>query len=211
MSGRLDLTGQIFGRLMVLGLDHVTEQGRTYWLCECSCDDRTKVVVRRDNLVSGATLSCGCLHREIVGKNSTRHGYATSRLYGIWTGMKQRCTNTKDPRYDDYGGRGISVCDDWSKFENFRDWALEHGYSDNLSIDRHDNDLGYSPDNCRWSDRVTQQNNRRNSHYFTYAGETKTITEWSRHLGVSYSTLWYRVERGDLHDFEEYYKTKENT
>ena len=201
-----DITGRTFGRLTVLGLDHVTDRGRTYWLCKCSCADESIVVVRRDALVSGATLSCGCFHRENRSKISTRHGLASSRLYKIWNGMRQRCENSNNPRYDSYGGRGVTICRDWDNFEDFYNWSLEHGYSDELTIDRIDNNKGYSPQNCRWTDRVTQQNNRQNSHYFTYAGETKTITEWSRCLDMSYSTLWYRINRGDLRDFEEYFK-----
>lgn len=204
-----DITGRTFGRLTVLGLDHVTERGRTYWLCECDCADRTRFIVRRDALISGATTSCGCLSRERFIERNTRHGMATSRLYKIWEGMRQRCENKNNPRYDSYGGRGITVCDDWNDFENFRDWSLSHGYADDLSIDRRDNNQDYSPENCRWADRVAQQNNRRVNRYFTYAGETKTITEWSRYLGVSYSTLWYRIDRGDLRDFEEYFNSKE--
>lgn len=203
-----DISGLVFGRLTVLELDHVTERDRTYWLCECSCGNR--VIVRRDGLVSGHTLSCGCLHSELLTDRITRHGMSKTRLYRIWQGMHMRCGNENEPRYDDYGGRGIFVCDEWSEFENFMDWALAHGYSDDLTIDRINNDLGYFPENCRWADRVTQQNNRRNSHYYTYAGKTHTVTEWSRLLGISYSTLWYRIDRGDLHDFEDYF-SKEGT
>lgn len=205
-----DITGQIFGRLTVLGIDRITERGRTYWLCECSCDNKTRISVRRDGLVSGSTLSCGCLQREVISKRATRHGASTSRLYKIWNGMRQRCENKNNPRYHDYGERGINVCDEWDTFENFQDWALHHGYRDDLTIDRKNNDHGYSPENCRWGDGFTQQNNRRTSHRFTYANETKTITEWSRYLDVPYSTLWYRIDRGDLSDFEKYFNNKEN-
>lgn len=200
-----DITGQMFGRLRVLGLDHVTERGRTYWLCECNCEERTQLVVRRDGLTSGTVSSCGCLHREKLKERFTRHGMATSRLYKIWRGMRQRCENVSNPRYEAYGGRGILICDEWHDFQNFYNWALDHGYTDELTIDRINNDEGYFPENCRWADRITQQSNRRGNHYFTYAGETKTLAEWTRCLGVKYSTLWYRIARGDLRDFEEYF------
>ena len=204
-----DITGRKFGRLVVLGLDHVTDSGRTYWLCECDCVDRTRVVVRRDGLVSGTTLSCGCLHREELTERLTKHGMSRSRLYKIWQGMRDRCENKNNPRYDDYGGRYIDVCPEWGDFENFRDWAMSNGYSDDLSIDRENNNLGYSPENCRWADRITQQSNMRNNHYVTYADETKTLAEWSRCLNVRYSTLWYRINRGELKDFERYFSNKE--
>lgn len=204
-----DITGKTFGRLTVLGLDHITDRGRTYWLCECGCENKTHVVVRRDGLISGNTLSCGCLHSEELTNRLTKHGMSQSRIYKTWVGVQQRCNNERNPRFDDYGGRGITLCDEWSTFENFRDWALNNGYSDELSIDRIENDKGYSPDNCRWADSVTQQNNTRKNHHFTYGGETKTIAEWSRCLCVPYSTLWYRIDRGDLTDFEGYF-SREN-
>lgn len=202
-----DITGQRYGRLIVLGLDYVDAEYRTYWLCECDCGNR--VTIRKDELTGGHTISCGCYNREELVKRFTKHGMSGSRLYKIWVGMIQRCENENNPRYWSYGERSISVCDEWHDFENFYNWSKNNGYSDDLTIDRIDNSLGYYPENCRWADRVTQQNNRKNSHYFTYAGITKTITEWSRYLGVSYSTLWYRIERGDFSDFEEYFSRKQ--
>ena len=204
-----DITGRTFGRLTVLGLDHVTSRGRTYWLCECSCPAKPLVVVRRDGLIGGDVQSCGCYHREMVSESFSKHRMSNSRLYKIWIGIRQRCENENNPRWWSYGGRNVSVCEEWADFESFRDWSLTHGYTDDLTIDRIDNDLGYSPDNCRWVDRVTQQNNRRSNRRITYRGETKTLSEWVRCLGVNHSTLWYRIDRGDFSDFEKYFNHKE--
>ena len=110
--------------------------------------------------------------------------------------MKNRCNNPNEPRYSDYGGRGITVCQEWlDDFMNFYNWAMENGYSDELSIDRINNDKGYSPDNCRWSTKKEQANNTRTSHNITYKGQTKTLTEWSEILGLSFHLLSNRINK----------------
>ena len=200
MGRRLDLTGGTFGRLTVLGIDRVAE-GRTYWVCECSCANKTHLVVRGDCLVSGQTMSCGCLRHETV----TKHGMYNTRLHRIWTGMRQRCTNENNPKYYNYGGRGVTFDPAWGDFEVFKDWALANGYTDELSIDRIDNESGYYPSNCRWTDIITQENNRSSNCHFSYSGEIHTIADWSRILDVKYHTLYKRILRGDLRDFEDYF------
>lgn len=102
-------------------------------------------------------------------------------------------------------GGGITYDPSWDDFETFRDWALANGYTDELSIDRMNNESGYYPDNCRWTDIITQENNRRSNRYFSYSGETHTIAEWSRILNAKYHTLYRRILRGDLRDFEDYF------
>lgn len=117
--------------------------------------------MRRDNLLSGNTKSCHICGKVAKGRHKIHGGYET-RLYRIWCGMKGRCKNPTNKAYKDYGGRGITICDEWDKdFSAFRDWALGHGYEDWLSIDRVDNDKGYSPDNYRWATAKEQSNNRR--------------------------------------------------
>ena len=117
--------------------------------------------------------------------------------------MIQRCTNEHADNYERYGGRGIAVCDIWrNDFEEFYDWAMESGYDKELTLDRKDNELGYFPENCRWSTRKEQQSNTRRNHKVTYNGETHTLAEWSRILGVNHETLRYRVNHGNMRDFE---------
>ena len=202
-----DLTGKRFGRLSVVRFANRDSGGRSLWLCVCDCGSET--VVEGYNLKSGQVQSCGCLHRETVSEQFTRHGMSTSRIYRTWSNMHQRCENENIQNYNNYGGRGISVCDEWGDFENFKDWSLEHGYAEELSIDRINNNLGYFPENCRWTDGITQRNNTRRSHRFSYEGENKTIAEWSRCLNVVYTTLLNRINRGDLRDFERYFNNKE--
>ena len=189
LTGRAkDLTGQTFGRLTVLG-PLKGEGGTIIWLCHCSCG--TEKEFRGTNLKSGSTLSCGCWRRE---KHRT-HGMKGTPEYNIWKSMTQRCKNPNDPGFHNYGGRGISVCKRWLKFENF---IADMGKKPHpkLSIERRDNDLGYTPDNCYWASKKTQMNNKRTNHLITHNGETHTLSEWSEITGISYTTLRARRRRG---------------
>lgn len=173
MSKPNNLLNQTFGRLRVIERAESTSAGKSRWKCKCECGN--EAFVTADDLKSGHTKSCGCLHREIsssvmasisTGKtgernNAYRHGGRKTKLYNIWAQMRQRCTNPNHRRYSDWGGRGITVCEEWNDFVVFRDWALSNGYQEGLSIDRKDNDKGYSPDNCRWSTSKEQNNNKR--------------------------------------------------
>ena len=202
-----DLTGRKFGKLTVLEFDRMGPRGRAYWKCRCDCNDEVSnfISVRQDGLISGHTTSCGCRTIEALRNRITKHGDCETRLYSIWRAMKHRCDNSNEPSYRNYGGRGISVCDEWYDYETFRDWALDNGYDDDLSIDRIDVNDGYYPENCRWVDAVVQGNNRRNNRFITYAGETHTISEWARLFEVHYETLRHRINRGDMRDFEDYF------
>ena len=123
-----------------------------------------------------------------------------NRLRNIWCGIKRRCTNPKDSRYPRYGGRGIAICDDWLySFDSFQQWAINNGYSDNLTIDRIDNNGDYIPDNCRWITHSEQQRNRNNNIRVEHNGESKTISEWSRILGLSDKCLYKRYKSAIKH------------
>ena len=124
------------------------------------------------------------------------HGDTGSRLFRIWTHMRQRCNSPSDARYDDYGGRGITVCEEWDRYINFKEWALENGYSEELSIDRVDNDKGYSPDNCRWSTNREQCNNRRSNRIIEVDGISMNEKQWSVFLGIPSHILRNRLHRG---------------
>ena len=211
MSGRLDLTGQRFGRLTVLyeaepEVYHRPDRpGKVKrirrWVCECDCGRKT--VVYASNLTRGTTRSCGCYGRETARElhkeTWIKHGMSRSRVYRIHKGMVQRCSNPNSTNYSRYGNRGIYVCDEWlgeEGFEHFYDWAMAHGYRDNLSIDRIDNDGPYAPWNCRWVDIKIQQNNMRGNKIVQMRDEQHTVSEWSELLNVSRDKIRYWMQRG---------------
>ena len=133
------------------------------------------------------------MHRPEVSK------YVGTRLYNIYNNMIMRCTNKKAINYSRYGGRGITVCEQWLKRGgnlDFFKWAENNGYEENLSLDRIDNDKGYSPENCRWTDLRTQGKNKRNNIYLTFNGKTQILEEWSRETGIDSRLLRYRTTHG---------------
>ena len=184
-----NLIGMKFGKLTVISRAENTKSGKTRWICQCDCGHIKEKPVPSYALISGKTTSCGCRYFESNKGRNTKHGMGNTRLNRIWDGMKRRCK--VNPRYS-----GINVCDEWNSFESFAEWALSHGYSDELTIDRIDNDKGYSPDNCRWVTYKVQMNNRRSNHLVTINGETHTLKEWSELTGIRYSTIMYRANHG---------------
>ena len=202
----IDLTGQRFGRLTVLR-KAVSRKGKQIrWLCQCDCGKIS--IVEGSSLRRKFTKSCGCLISETaskvykeIAKNNRKHGKEPYRLYVIWRNLRHRCNNEKDKNFKYYGARGITVCDEWNKdFRPFRDWALQHGYAENLTIDRINNNGNYSPENCRWVDYKVQANNRRSNHLITFNGETHSVTEWSNIYKISAAVLYGRLRNSS---FEE--------
>ena len=183
---RADLIGMVFGSLCVIEFAHIYN-GHSYWLCACDCGKHT--VVKGSHLRSGHTISCGCKRGNIA------HRESKTRLYRIWNGMRERCTNPNSPQFERYGARGIQVCPEWREYATFRDWAMENGYADNLSIDRIDNNSGYYPENCRWATAREQANNTRKTRLIELNGEIHSVTEWARKLGINQSTLSMRLNK----------------
>ncbi len=193
----IDLTNMRFDRLLVVKKSS-NKNKKVMWECLCDCGNLK--IISGHNLRLGITKSCGCLQKETVGEQSRiinkKHGFSRTKLYGIWKGMRQRCYNKRSIKYKDYGGRGISICDEWMKdFINFREWAIKNGYKENLSIDRKDVNGNYEPSNCRWATAKQQVRNTRVNHLLTYNGETKTIVEWSEIVGILPDTIQKRISR----------------
>lgn len=159
MGKEENLSGRRFGRLAAKEVAGKSGK-KTLWLCLCDCGRFT--VVRADQLKSGNTRSCGCLSKDTARATFTTHGKSQhTKLYKVWTSMKQRCTNPNSQNYHRYGGRGIAVCQEWAaSFECFYDWAISSGYQDGLEIDRIDNNGGYDPENCHWVTHKVNANNR---------------------------------------------------
>lgn len=190
-----DLSGMRFGRLTVEEQAGRSKDGRVLWRCSCDCGKEK--ITESTSLIRGITKSCGCLAIEPIKKISTKHGKSGERIYTIWREIKSRCNKTNDKSYKHYGGRGIKMCDEWyNSFDVFYDWATNNGYSENLTIDRIDNDGNYCPENCRWATVKEQSNNRRTNRNITYNGETHTVSEWATLFGKDYGTILARLNRG---------------
>jgi len=192
----IDITGVRFGRLVVIERSGNNSKP-VKWNCKCDCGNN--VIVTGNNLKNGHTRSCGCLARENSKNRATKHNMCESRLCKEWYRMLERTRNTKWAEAHRYALRGITVCDEWkNSFDAFRDWALANGYDDSLSLDRIDNDKGYSPDNCRWANRVVQCRNKGNNVIIEYNGEKKTLAEWAEIFGIKYGTLHSRIYRDKM-------------
>ncbi len=191
---RRDLTNQRFGRLLVLKFAGNGKNGVPMWECLCDCGNKKNVST--GHLTHGDTQSCGCFHKEKLSLASATHGESKSRLYKIWAGIKSRCYDKQSRSYRKYGQRGITVCQEWcDSYESFKAWAMANGYTDELTLDRKDNDGNYCPENCRWATQKEQQNNRRNNRLLTYNGETLTASQWNERLGFTRGTVSQRLNK----------------
>ena len=188
MSRRIDMTDRRYGRLTVVKPSSVDPEK---WVCQCDCG-KTKEI-NGCSLRRGLTQSCGCLHVEMLKARGTHHKSKT-KIYRLWSMMLDRCNNPKNKYYPRYGKRGIKVCKRWETFDNF--YADMGERPNGKSLDRIDNDQGYTPDNCRWASRREQNLNKADNRRLTYQGKTQTLLEWSEELGINYSTLNTRLQRG---------------
>jgi hypothetical protein len=182
---RKRLIGVRFLRLVVIGYAGRDKWNSHQWNCLCDCGN-TKVI-KQSGLLSETTRSCGCLKTEESSKRLKTHGYCGTSTYKTWVRMIQRCTDPKHIKYTDYGGRGITVCNRWLKFENFLNDMGER--PPNLEIDRIENDGNYEPDNCQWVTRAVNCSNKRNTIHIIYKGELKTLPELIKITGIPETTL----------------------
>lgn len=191
----INITGQRFGRLVALGPVGKTPDAKIKWLCQCDCGNCTTAVAA--GLRNGHTRSCGCLYRE-TAKNMT-HGMANDPLHDNWCSIIQRCENPSNRDFANYGGRGITIAEEWR-----HDFKTFHNYVSQLpdfgeggrSLDRIDNNLGYSPGNVRWATRAEQNRNRRDNRWITYDDRTQCLSDWAKEFGIGHATLRHRIRRG---------------
>lgn len=196
----IDLTGQRFGRLVVMS--RVLNEGipRSHWRCRCDCGETRIVstsILKKDGRVT--PLSCGCVPAANIGDRLRRHGMSYEPVYRIWGSMRARCQDVNHLQYPSYGGRGITVCERWQTFEHF--YADMGDRPDGMSLDRIDNDGPYSPENCRWATLIQQQRNTRRNRFLTLNGRTHCIAKWADLTGITYHTIITRLDRGwSVHD-----------
>lgn len=185
-----DLLNRKFGKLTVLERVSKSKNNKGGWLCLCECGN--KVIVPANRLLTGHTKSCGCTRNKILCEND-------KRIYNIWKKMRDRCFLKNSKSYNAYGGRGITICNEWlgrDGFINFKSWAYKNGYDAKLTLDRIDVNGNYEPNNCRWATMREQSVNKRSCHYITYNCETKTLTEWAEQCGIPTTTLYSKLKNG---------------
>lgn len=190
-----DITGQRFGRLVA-----ISNEGRLqfpkvrdyFWKCQCDCGNTS--ILRGVSLRAGRTQSCGCLHKESVSQMAKKHGLRGHPSYSIWKAMIERCFHPNCKVFHRYGGRGITVCDRWLSVENFiADMGVRP--TEGLTLERINNDIGYSPENCKWATRYEQQRNRQCNILISFNGETKCATDWATAIGISLGALQNRLKK----------------
>lgn len=205
----IDKIGQKFGYLTIVDVS----KGAFHCVCDCGREHN----VTYYKLFNGEVKSCGvkgCEYAHSLRKgcaNHVKHRKSNTRLYSIWNGMKSRCYRTDNRNFRNYGGRGISVCEEWrDNFEVFEEWALSNGYADHLTIDRINNDGNYEPSNCRWATRSEQDANKRvralraykDLYVWEINGVKKSIIEWCAEYGLSRSMVTYRVNVKGMTPYE---------
>lgn len=200
-----DLTGKRFGRLIAISYDirpsGPSGQPKTFWMCKCDCGNIKEIMASQ--LMTGKTISCGCYHKEVTKMIKTKHGCHGMRIYNIWGKMLARVQNPKNNEYHNYGARGITVCERWLNFQNFKEDMYEkylkhvqdHGKK-NTTIERIDNNKGYEPSNCKWVTLAEQGLNKRNNKRYLINGEPLTVREISVKYNISINTLIMRIKKG---------------
>lgn len=200
----IDMTGKRIGQLVVLDRAGAWDK-QIWWRCQCDCGNIK--TISGATLRRGKTRSCGCVYKasrvNIAHKSiaKVKHGDSFARLYFMWGSMKARCENPNNISYSDYGGRGIKLCEEWHDYAKFKEWALAAGYDETAprggcTIDRTDPNGNYCPENCTWQNMTTQSNNRRNTPMLTINGETDSLTNWARRVGLPRNLLYSRYRRG---------------
>lgn len=177
-----DLTNHTFGKLIAVRSER-TSNGQYGWLCQCECGNT--IIARTTDLTRGHTKSCGC---------TRTHGLSKTPLYDAWYNIVRRCCIKSSKDYDRYGGRGITICDEWKDYSKFYEWAIANGYEEGLTIDRINNKEGYNPSNCRFVTMKVQERNKRNNIHIVHNGESMLLIEFAERFAIPYTTVYWRYK-----------------
>lgn len=188
----IDLTGQRFGRRVVVSMAGKTKQNTILWECRCDCGAISQVTT--GSLRAGRSMSCGCLKNDVTSARMIIHGKHNSAEWTAWSNMRQRCQNPKNPAFKNYGARGVAVCERWNLFENFLEDMGPR--PPGMIIERQNNNGNYEPSNCIWTTQLEQTHNQRSNHQITHRGETRCLSEWARVLGKKYERVRGRLRLG---------------
>ena len=197
MGGFIDMTGKKYGMLTVIERTGTANDKQALWKCKCDCGNFHTSKGR--DLRNGKVKSCGCMSHKWTNRRKTIHGKSDTRLYSVWLSMKNRCYRENIKGYENYGGRGIRVCDEWLQFKPFMEWAYANGYDENAprgqcTLDRIDVNGNYEPSNCRWVSVSVQANNRRNNRLIEFDGQIRTSKQWSEITGISRANIENRID-----------------
>jgi len=193
-----DLTGQRYGRLIAINSTDEKKGGSIVWKCLCDCGNLTVVPV--SGLRSGNTRSCGCLNKEtsVNNLNPTTHGMSKTKIYKVWVDMLNRCRSKNSKDYERYGGRGITVCKRWLRFESF--YKDMGDRPEGLTIERKNNNGNYELSNCKWATQKEQCNNKRNNRIIKYNNEILNVTQWTKRLNISQAAFQYRLKNWTIEE-----------
>lgn len=202
---KINIIGKTFGRLLVLSEENIKY---TYIVkCKCECGNIIKVL--KHNLIRGNTKSCGCLQKEVVSKSFSKHNLSKTSLYKKFLKMIERCENTNSKAYKYYGGRGITICDEWrNDFVEFYNWAYANGYKENLTIERIDVNGNYCPENCKWIPLLEQAKNKTNTIWITYNNETHILADWAKITGYNAQTIRNRLKKYGCNNLDKVIRYK---
>lgn len=189
-----DVVGKEYGMLTVIE-ELMRVNRKRVLLVQCECGNRTTADL--NNLKSGNTTSCGCYAKKLLGERNKTHGLCYHLLYGTWGNIKTRCYNKNSENFPDYGLRGISMCDEWHySFLVFYNWCIKNGWEEGLTVERKDNDGNYEPSNCIIATTDIQARNKRNNIYIEFDGRKMVVADWSKELGIPFTTITQRLKMG---------------
>jgi hypothetical protein len=197
MSKKLDIIGKKYGKMTVLSEGGRTNFGKVKFICKCDCGNTKEVI--GSGLLRGTTTSCGCVHRAMISAlgKSCGDGMPMCRLKKIFKAMNTRCYNKNSTGYKYWGGKGVTICDEWKdNYKAFHDWAIVNGYRDDLSIDRIDHEMGYIPSNCRWATDKEQANNMSSNHVVYFNFEQYTMTQFAELIGTKRDAIKHLFDKG---------------